>query len=130
MDFSGEAEQHTNLHNTLDRLLTMIHDARADLTKFDAEAMNALMIEFKDPLVNCFLTKYFAFTDYIFKYTHLDDEVEHIHASKLKEANFEERDILTVVADLEKHAKSHGDPFVIVPFMRRFVATSWTYWPQ
>jgi hypothetical protein len=57
MDFSGEAEQHTNLHNTLDRLLTMIHDARADLTKFDAEAMNALMIEFKDPLVNCFLTK-------------------------------------------------------------------------
>jgi hypothetical protein len=57
--------------------------------------------------------------DYIFKYTHLDDEVEHIHASKLKEANFAEQDVIAVVADLEKYAKGHGDPFVIVPYMRR-----------
>ncbi|KAF9469573.1 hypothetical protein BDZ94DRAFT_1151020 [Collybia nuda] len=101
MDFSGEIEQHKAIHDTLDKILATIHDARTDPSKFDATKMNALMLEFKDPL-----------------FSHLDEEVEHVHASKLKEANFAEKDVLAMIAGLEKHAKGTGDPFMIVPFMR------------
>lgn len=119
MDFSGEIEQHKVIHETLDKILTMIHDARADTTKFDATKMNTLMLEFKEPLVLIFVKNNFSFLTAILQYTHLDEEVEHVHASKLKEAKFAEKDILAMIAGLEKHAKSTGDPFVIVPYMRR-----------
>ncbi|KAG5643504.1 hypothetical protein DXG03_000745 [Asterophora parasitica] len=59
--------------------------------------------------------------DRILAFTHLDEEVEHISASNLRNAQFAERDILTMIGKLESHAKSHGDPFLLVPFMRRSV---------
>lgn len=40
-------------------------------------------------------------------------------ADKIKDAGFSERDLLAMIADMESHAKSHGDPFIIVPYMRR-----------
>jgi hypothetical protein len=64
MDFSGEIEQHKIIHDTLDRILTMIHEARADLMKFDAAKMNVSMMEFKDPLVSCFLANYLTSIDH------------------------------------------------------------------
>ncbi|KAF9457829.1 hypothetical protein BDZ94DRAFT_1336895 [Collybia nuda] len=100
MDFSGEIEQHKVIHDTLDKILATIYDARTDLSKFDATKMNALMLEFKGPL-----------------FAHLDEEVEHVYASKLKEANFAEKDVLAMIADLDKHAKGTGDPFKIAPFI-------------
>ncbi|KAG6907939.1 hypothetical protein DXG01_006797 [Tephrocybe rancida] len=104
MDFSGEKAQHEIIHANLDRLLALIIDAKADPSKFDAAALKDLMAEFREPL-----------------YTHLDEEVEHISASNLKEAQFEEHDVKTMVEKLEAYAKSHGDPFLLVPFMRRSV---------
>lgn len=44
----------------------------------------------------------------------------HIGASKLKEAGFTEDECKGMIADMEKHAKGHGDPFLVVPYMRRF----------
>ncbi|KAF5385012.1 hypothetical protein D9615_001028 [Tricholomella constricta] len=101
MDFSGEREQHEAIHKDLERLLAMLFDAKADPTKFDAAKLRDLMVAFKEPL-----------------YTHLDEEVDHISASKLKDAQFAERDVLNMIGKLESYAKSHGDPFLLVPFMR------------
>jgi hypothetical protein len=53
------------------------------------------------------------------QYQHLDEEVEHISAENLKV--FEEKAILGLIAALEKHAKANGNPFMVVPYMRRFV---------
>ena len=52
MDFSGEAA-HKILHESLDKLLSMIHDARADPSKFDPGKMSSFMMDLKEPLV-CF----------------------------------------------------------------------------
>jgi hypothetical protein len=60
--------------------------------------------------------------DWSFQFTHLDEEVEHIAAPKLKEAGFTENDVLAMLARMDKYVKSHGDPFVVVPYMRRFVS--------
>jgi hypothetical protein len=53
------------------------------------------------------------------QYAHLDDEVAHITAPKLKEAGYTVPDVVAMIAHLEKYAKSHGDPFVLVPYMIR-----------
>jgi hypothetical protein len=50
-------------------------------------------------------------------FSHLDEEVEHIHPDKL--SVFSDEDLLKMDADLDKYAKSHGDPFLVVPFMLR-----------
>ena len=46
----------------------------------------------------------------------MDDEVIHIEADKLKV--FAEKDLLSLDAQLQSHAKSHSDPFIVVPYMR------------
>jgi hypothetical protein len=51
MDFSGEADQHKVIHAGLEELLTMIHEARTDLSKFDPEKMSTKMTALKEPLV-------------------------------------------------------------------------------
>ncbi|KAF8079200.1 hypothetical protein FPV67DRAFT_1467856 [Lyophyllum atratum] len=101
MDFSGEAEQHGVIHESLGKILATILESKADSSKFDGAKLREAMVAFKDPL-----------------YTHLDEEVEHISASKLKEAQFPEQDIVAMIKKLESYAKSHGDPFLLVPFMR------------
>ncbi|KAG6811265.1 hypothetical protein H0H92_008258 [Tricholoma furcatifolium] len=101
MDFSGEKAQHEVIHTKLDKLLNLVLDAKADPTKFDAAALKDLMTEFKEPL-----------------YSHLDEEVEHVSADNLREAQFEEGDVKAMIKRLEAYAKSHGDPFLLVPYMR------------
>ncbi|KAG6847786.1 hypothetical protein H0H93_006002 [Arthromyces matolae] len=107
MDFSGEKAQHEVIHANLDKLLAVIVGAKTDPTKFDAASLKALMDEFKEPL-----------------YTHLDDELEHISAQNLKDAQFEEPAVKALNQRLEAYAKSHGDPFLLVPFMRRMSPVS------
>jgi len=51
------------------------------------------------------------------QYSHLDDEVEHVKADELKKAGFNEAEVHDMNIRLEKYAKNHGDPFIIVPFM-------------
>ncbi|KAH0591376.1 hypothetical protein H2248_001454 [Termitomyces sp. 'cryptogamus'] len=101
MNFSEEKAQHELIHANLDRILSLIVAAKADPTKFDSCALRDIMNDFKETL-----------------YTHLDEEVKHISASNLKTAQFEERDVKAMVERLETYAKSHGDPFLLVPFMR------------
>lgn len=52
----------------------------------------------------------------------MDDEVEHISADNLRAAGFNESELLQLEEDLTAYAKSHGDPFLLVPFMRRSVS--------
>jgi hypothetical protein len=47
----------------------------------------------------------------------LHAEVVHIEADKLKV--FEENDLLWLDAQIENHAKAHGSPFIVLPYMRR-----------
>ncbi|KAF8240911.1 hypothetical protein L208DRAFT_1420317 [Tricholoma matsutake] len=113
MDFSGETEQHRVIHYSLEDLHTMIKEAQTDLSKFDVEKMKMQMIALKEPL-----------------YTHLDEEVEHIPANKMKEAGFAEHEVVAMIADLGKYARSHGDPFVSIPYMCSHTPTDIKpFWP-
>lgn len=51
----------------------------------------------------------------------MDEEVEHIEASRLKAAGFSAAELKAMFAATEHYAKNNGDPFLIVPFMRRCV---------
>ena len=51
----------------------------------------------------------------------MDQEVEHIEASRLKAAGFSGAELKTMFDATEHYAKNNGDPFLIVPFMRRYV---------
>jgi hypothetical protein len=51
MDFSGEAGQHEVIHDHLNSLLAMIHEAQKDQSKFDTAEMNKSMTALKEPLV-------------------------------------------------------------------------------
>ncbi|KAG6856818.1 hypothetical protein H0H87_000290 [Tephrocybe sp. NHM501043] len=101
MDFSGEKAQHEIIHANLDTLLATIVAAKDNPTTFDATVLKNLMVTLREPL-----------------YTHLDEEVMHISASNLKQAQFEEQHLKDMNDRLEAYAKSHGDPFLLVPFMR------------
>jgi hypothetical protein len=121
MDFAGEAEQHKVIHDRLDDLSAMLLEARADVSKFDAENMKATMTALKEPLVrlHVLILVIQSFDIESFQFTHLDEEVEHITAPKMKEAGFSEQEILTMMAYFDKYAQSHADPFLVVPFMCR-----------
>jgi hypothetical protein len=54
MDFSGEAEQHRVIHDRLDSVLAMIHEAQKDHSKFNPAEMNKLLTALKEPLVSFF----------------------------------------------------------------------------
>ncbi|PSR83537.1 hypothetical protein PHLCEN_2v5691 [Hermanssonia centrifuga] len=101
MDFSREEEQHKVIHDTLEKLLAIIQSAKEKPAQFKPDEMRELMVNFKEPLV-----------------VHLDEEVEHISADKLREAQFQESEIKTMISQLEAHAKSSGNPFLQVPYMR------------
>ena len=64
------------------------------------------------------------------QYTHLDGEVAHISAENLRTAGWTPDDCRKVVAAIETYARSHGDPFLQVPFMRSHTAAEYKdYWP-
>ncbi|KAI0324080.1 hypothetical protein GY45DRAFT_466949 [Cubamyces sp. BRFM 1775] len=101
MDFSHEQEQHKEVHAFLDEFLATIHAAQKDKTKFDAVKLKGLVLSAKDSL-----------------FTHFEEELSHLEAAKMKEAGFTEAECTELVANMVKHAKSNGDPFIVVPFMR------------
>jgi hypothetical protein len=52
LDFSKEKEQHVVIHTALDSLLADIRTAKADLSTFNAQALKAAMVAFREPLVS------------------------------------------------------------------------------
>jgi len=101
MDFGHEQEQHKAVHAFLDDFLERIKVAQADLSKFNAPSLLELAETSKDAM-----------------FTHFAEEVSHIEADKIRDAQFTAEDCKTMVANMEKHAKANGDPFLVVPFMR------------
>ncbi|KAI0071411.1 hypothetical protein K474DRAFT_1669051 [Panus rudis PR-1116 ss-1] len=102
LDFSHEIEQHKGIHDPLSDLISMMHEAQKDVAKFDSQKiaeLKSLMLGLRDPL-----------------FTHLDEEVSHIPADALRV--FPQDDIKKMLAKMDAWAKSHGDPFLNVPFMR------------
>ncbi|KAJ7758202.1 hypothetical protein DFH07DRAFT_741888 [Mycena maculata] len=99
MNFSAEQEQHKFIHSTLDVLNGKLRAAKADPSKFNAAELKQTLTDFREPL-----------------YNHLDEEVAHIAPEDMKV--FDAKELLDLNASLDKHAKSHGDPFLLVPFMR------------
>ncbi|KAI5118797.1 hypothetical protein M0805_005139 [Coniferiporia weirii] len=101
MDFSVEQEQHRAVHSFLEQFLAMIGEVQADYTKFNSEAMKDLMGKSKDAL-----------------FTHFDEEVVHIEAEKLRDAQITEGEIKDLIIAMGAYVRSHGDSFLILPFMR------------
>ncbi|KAL1944080.1 hypothetical protein VTO73DRAFT_3898 [Trametes versicolor] len=113
MDFSHEKEQHTELHAFLEKFLATIKDAQAEPSKFNAVELKELMVGSKDVM-----------------FAHFNEELVHIGASRLKEAGFTEDECKSMIADMEKHAKGHGDPFLVVPYMRSHTPAEYkNIWP-
>jgi hypothetical protein len=54
----------------------------------------------------------------MWQYTHLDEEVENIAPQRLKVFSADELHKLD--AEFLAYVKSHGNPFLAVPFMRRY----------
>ena len=50
------------------------------------------------------------------QFEHMDHEVIHIEAEKLKV--FEGKELLALDAQLQSHAKAHSNPYIVVPYMR------------
>ncbi|KAF8532743.1 hypothetical protein JB92DRAFT_2687030 [Gautieria morchelliformis] len=99
LDFSQEIEAHKIIHAGLDELLATIRAAKADTSLFDAQKLKEMMVKLKEPL-----------------FKHLDEEVAHIAPGELKV--WEAHELEGLIDTLEKHAKSAGNPFVLVPYMR------------
>ncbi|KAJ7141987.1 hypothetical protein C8R46DRAFT_968177 [Mycena filopes] len=99
LDFSEEQEQHKLIHSTLGSLKTKLRAAKTDPAKFDPAELKQIMVEFREPLLK-----------------HLDEETAHLAPENMKV--FDQKELLDLNAALDKHAKSHGDPFLLVPFMR------------
>ncbi|KAI9063697.1 hypothetical protein FKP32DRAFT_1571772, partial [Trametes sanguinea] len=113
MDFSHEKEQHAAVHGFLDDFLAAIHEAQADPSKFDAAKLKSRVESSKDAL-----------------FTHFNEEVEHIQAENLKTAGFTADECRQLIENVDKHAKSHGDPFLVVPFMRSHTTAEYKdIWP-
>jgi len=112
LDFSHEIEQHKVIHHHLDEILDIIHKAKDDHSEFDPAKLKSLMTSFKEPL-----------------YQHLDEEIEHITPDKMKV--FDVQVMLKLDANLQKYVKAHGDPFLLVPYMRSHTPAGLKdTWPQ
>ncbi|KAH9896812.1 hypothetical protein C8Q73DRAFT_426929 [Cubamyces lactineus] len=113
MDFSHEKEQHAAVHTFLDDFLATVQAAQADTSKFDAAKLKSMLESSKDAI-----------------FTHFREEVEHIEPEMLKAAGFTTAECAKIIADVDKHAKSHGDPFLVVPFMRSHTSPEYKdIWP-
>ncbi|KAI0777634.1 hypothetical protein BD413DRAFT_601961 [Trametes elegans] len=113
MDFSHEQEQHKDVHAFLDNFLVEVKAMQADPSTFDPAKLTRLMLGSQDALIK-----------------HFREEVIHIEGWRLKRAGLTEAECLKMIAEMEKHAKAHGDPFLVVPFMRSHTAPQYkNIWP-
>lgn len=130
MDFSTEKEQHKAVHSGVEGLLNAVNAAKTDPAAFNAAELKELMVAFREPLVrpshpplpppvNSRAPVIASASSHSLQYTHLDDEVEHITADKMRAAGFTEAELKNMISKMEAYAKSHGDPFLQVPYMRR-----------
>lgn len=55
------------------------------------------------------------------QYEHLDEEVKHVAPENVRV--FDDKELLEMDAALDKYAKSHGDPFLLVPYMVSYVSS-------
>ncbi|KAF9445419.1 hypothetical protein P691DRAFT_805693 [Macrolepiota fuliginosa MF-IS2] len=101
MDFAPEKEAHEAIHNSINELEAILLEAKADHSKFNPEQLREHLIHLKEPL-----------------FQHLDSEVEHITSSQLKQVGFGDAELKDLNTRLDKYAQSHGDPFILVPYMR------------
>ncbi|KAI0360731.1 hypothetical protein OH77DRAFT_1418730 [Trametes cingulata] len=113
MDFSHEREQHEEVHSFLVNFIAAVKEAQKDLSRFNAAKLKGLLESAKDAM-----------------FTHFNEEVLHIEGWRLKAAGFTEAECRRMIADMEKHAKGHGDPFLVVPFMRSHTPPEFkSIWP-
>ncbi|KAH9926345.1 hypothetical protein B0H21DRAFT_139849 [Amylocystis lapponica] len=112
MDFSSEIEAHKIVHAGLDEILTFIDAANTTPASFDAAALAEIMTRVKEPL-----------------YKHLDEEVAHIVPENMQQ--FSDEEMRTMNDALEAYAQKHGDPFLLVPFMRSHTPPEFKdSWPE
>lgn len=76
----------------------------------DGAQRSFCMSTFFPTLLRCFTPHQFA---------HLDEELIHIAPDNL--LVFDEADVSKKIAELVEYTKAHGDPFLTVPYMRRYV---------
>lgn len=108
MDFSHEQEQHVQVHQFLDEFLATVRAAQADHSKFDPKALKALMEGASTVM-----------------FDHFNEELTHIEPDKFRAAGFTEAECRTLVDGMVAHAKTQGDPFLVVPFMRCHTPPEW-----
>ncbi|KAI0371894.1 hypothetical protein BV20DRAFT_940822 [Pilatotrama ljubarskyi] len=122
MDFSHEREQHEEVHSFLVTFITAIEEAQRDLSRFDAAKLKGLLETAKDAIVRALR--------HTLHFTHFSEEVSHIEGPKLQAAGFTETECRHMIADMEKHAKGHGHPFLVVPYMRSHTPPEFkSIWP-
>ncbi|KAI0330633.1 hypothetical protein GY45DRAFT_725809 [Cubamyces sp. BRFM 1775] len=113
MDFSHEKEQHAAVHTFLEDFLATVRTAQADTSKFDAVKLKSMLESSNDAI-----------------FSHFREEVEHLEPAKLKAAGFTPAECQQMTDDVNKYAKSHGDPFLAVPYMRSHTAPEYKdVWP-
>ncbi|KXN85853.1 hypothetical protein AN958_10751 [Leucoagaricus sp. SymC.cos] len=113
MDFASEKEAHEIIHKGISDLGTALLEAKADPSKFSAQKIKQQIEQLQGPL-----------------YQHLDAEVKHIKSSELKQAGFGDAELKDLNHRLDKYAQSHGDPFVLVPYMRSHTPPEFKdHWP-
>ncbi|VDC00751.1 unnamed protein product [Peniophora sp. CBMAI 1063] len=101
MSFSQEHEEHKVVHAFLGKFLAVVRKGQQDPAAADIDELRRLVEEGTEPLVS-----------------HMDAEVEHLEASRLKVAGFSGAELKSMFAATEHYAKDNGDPFLVVPFMR------------
>ncbi|KAF5359578.1 hypothetical protein D9756_003160 [Leucocoprinus leucothites] len=113
MDFAPEKEAHEVIHKSLSDLEAVLLEAKADTTKFNPSQLKEQLEQMRDTL-----------------FSHLDEEVEHIKAEVLKTSGFGEAELKDLNQKLDKYAQSHGDPFILVPYMRSHTPPEFKdFWP-
>ena len=58
IDMSTEIEEHKFIQTSLNEMLTLVHAAQADLSKFDAPKLKEIMENMKAPLARPLLAQY------------------------------------------------------------------------
>ncbi|KAI0033694.1 hypothetical protein K488DRAFT_77698 [Vararia minispora EC-137] len=101
MDISLEEEQHTILHEFLLRFIEVTRRGQKDPPSFDAAVAKRMLEEAKENL-----------------FAHLEDEVNHLEADKLRAAGFEEEELRMMIRELVQYSKTHGNKYIILPYMR------------
>lgn len=98
---SHEREQHKSVQDVLGTFLNAVLAARADAAAFDARQLRLLLLA-----ADALLLTYF------------DEILACVAAPTLKDAGFTSTECRDMVAAMERYAKAHGNPFLVIPYVR------------